>query len=252
MQDQFSRSRMLMGDAAISCLQNSHVAVFGVGGVGGFAVEALARAGVGTLSLFDHDRVCKTNLNRQIIATHQSIGAYKVALMKTRILEINPNAQVYAHQMFVTPETALTIDFTQFDYIMDAIDTVTSKIELVKRAKAVSVPIICAMGAANKLDPTAFTVSDIHKTEGDALARVMRRELRALCIKQVKVVYSKEQAKTPLAEFAGECGEACTCGKGAAAESVRRQTPSSASFVPGVAGMILAGEVIKDLTGIIS
>lgn len=232
MVNQFSRTELLIGQENLERLSYARVAVFGVGGVGGYTIEALARSGIGTLDLIDNDTVALSNINRQIIATHKTIGKYKVDVAKERILDINPDAKVYTHRTFYLPETAEKFDFTQYDYVVDAIDTVTGKIGLVEQAKAAGVPIISAMGAGNKMDASAFEVADISKTSICPLARVMRRELKKRGIEHLKVVYSKEKAMTPLE----------------AEESTgRRQTPGSMAFVPSVAGLIIAGEVIKDL-----
>ena len=235
----FSRTALLFGGEAMEKLKNSTVAVFGIGGVGGYCVEALARSGVGTLHLIDDDTVNITNLNRQIIATRDTIGMEKVEAAKARILSINPEAAVFTHKTFYLPETAGQFDFTQYDYVVDAIDTVTGKLMLVQAAKAADTPIISCMGAGNKLDPTAFEVADISKTSVCPLARIMRKELGRRGIKHLKVVYSKELALTP-AQAEEEEGNA----------HPKRQTPGSNAFVPAVAGLILAGEVIKDLAGI--
>ena len=224
MSEQFSRTEGLLGEEAVKYLHNCRVAVFGVGGVGGFTVEALARSGVGIIDIIDKDTVCESNLNRQIIALHSTIGQDKVDVLKQRILDINPNAVVHAHKCFFLPETRGQFDFSQYDYVVDAVDTVTAKIELVMACSETGVPIISSMGAGNKLDPTAFEVADIYKTSVCPLARVMRRELKKRDVKCLKVVYSKEE---PV---------------------VRRETPASIAFVPSVAGLIIAGEVIKDLT----
>ncbi len=231
--NQFERTALLLGPEAIDKLSSLRVAVFGVGGVGGFVTEALARSGVGTLDIIDNDTVCLSNINRQIIATHSSIGKYKVEVMKERILDINPEAKVNTYQSFFTPETAKEFDFSQYDYVVDAIDTVTGKIELVMQCNQVNTPIISSMGAGNKLDPTRFEVSDIYKTSVCPLAKVMRRELKARGIKKCKVVYSKELPLKPLELDIKASG--------------KRQTPGSIAFVPSVAGLIIAGEVIKDL-----
>lgn len=223
MEEQFSRTEGLLGEEAVAHLHGCHVAVFGVGGVGGFVAEALARTGIGAIDLIDKDTVCESNLNRQIIALHSTLGRDKADVMKERILDIYPRAVVNAHKCFFLPETRHLFDFSQYDYVIDAVDTVTAKIELVMACKEAGVPIISSMGAGNKLDPTAFEVADIYKTSVCPLARVMRRELKKRDVKHLKVVYSKEE---PV---------------------VRRETPASAAFVPSVAGLIIAGEVIKDL-----
>ena len=237
MSEQFLRTEMLLGSAAIAKLQNARVAVFGLGGVGGYAVEALARSGVGSLDLIDSDRVSVSNLNRQILATHSTVGMLKVDAARNRVLDINPDCVVRAYPIFYTPETADSFDFTRYDYIVDAIDTVTGKLALVERAMAVNTPIICCMGTGNKLDASAFQVADISKTTMCPLARVMRKELAKRGIRHLKVVYSQEEALTPT----GWEEEAAALGK--------RQIPGSVAFVPGAAGLLLAGEVVRDLTG---
>ena len=235
MAEQFLRTEMLLGRQALTRLQRARVAVFGLGGVGGYVVEALARSGIGSLDLIDSDTVSVSNLNRQILATHSTVGMRKVDAARNRVLDINPECQVKTWPVFYTPDTADTFDFTQYDYIVDAIDTVTGKLALVERAKAAGTPIICCMGTGNKLDASAFRVADISKTTMCPLARVMRRELGKRGIRHLKVVYSQEEAMTPT----GWEEEAAALGK--------RQIPGSVSFVPGAAGLILAGEVIKDL-----
>lgn len=240
MQEQYSRIQLLLGADAMQKLHSSRVAVFGVGGVGGFTVEALARSGVGALDLIDNDTVCLSNLNRQIIATRSTIGQYKVDVAAQRIHDIDPDIQVTTYKIFFMPETADQFDFSQYDYVVDAIDTVTGKLELVTRANAAGVPIICAMGAGNKMDPTRFEVTDIYKTSVCPLAKVMRTECRKRKIKHLKVVYSKEPAMTPI--VTPELEEP---------GSVRRATPGSTAFVPSVAGLIIGGEVIKDLVGFV-
>lgn len=239
MSDQFSRTRRIFGAEGMARLKAARVAVFGLGGVGGCAAEALARSGVGTLDLIDPDRVCLTNLNRQILATHATLGQYKADAAERRILEINPDAKVYTHKIFFSPETAGQFDFTRYSYVVDAIDTVTGKLALVECARAAAVPIISCMGAGNKVDATAFEVADIYKTSVCPLARVMRRELRRRGVGALKVVYSREEPVPPE-------GDALDGGGG------RRQTPGSNAFVPAAAGLILAGEVVKDLTGFAS
>ena len=238
MLNQFSRTELLFGKESMEKLAASRVAVFGVGGVGGYAVEALARSGVGSLDLIDDDKVCLTNINRQIYATRKTVGKYKVDVAAERIADINPDAVVKTYKTFFMPETADSFDFSQFDYVIDAIDTVTGKIELVMRAQAAGTPIISSMGAGNKLDPTAFEVADIYKTSVCPLARVMRTELKRRGIKKLKVVYSKEKPLTPI-ESEEQSGE-----------TSRRQVPGSTAFVPSTVGLIIAGEVIKDITGI--
>ena len=240
MEDRFSRSRMLLGGEAMKKLAASRVAVFGVGGVGGFVVEALARSGLGELDLIDNDKVVLSNLNRQIIATMDTVGRDKVDVMAERVLSINPEALVHRHKCFYLPETAGQFDFSVYDYVVDAIDTVTGKIQLILQAKEAGVPVISAMGAGNKMDPSRFEVADIYETSIDPLARVMRRELKKRGADSLKVVYSKEK---PLRPYAGHEEET------AAMEEAhqRRSTPGSLAFVPSVAGLIIAGEVIKDL-----
>lgn len=236
MLNEFSRTRMLLGDDAMARLAAARVAVFGVGGVGGYVVEALARSGVGALELIDDDTVSLTNINRQIIALHSTVGMPKVDAARARVLDICPQTQVIAHRVFFTPETAAQFDFTQYSYVVDAIDTVSGKIELAVRAHAAGVPILSCMGAGNKLDPTAFEVTDISKTSVDPLARVMRRELRRRGIEHLTVVYSKEPARTPLPAPDVE-----------AEKGKRRSVPASNAFVPAVAGLIAASKVIRDL-----
>ena len=236
---QFSRTALLLGEEAMERLKRSRVAVFGIGGVGGYCVEALARSGVGTLDLIDDDTVNITNLNRQIIATHETIGMEKVEAAKRRILSINPAAVVHTHKTFYLPETAGEFDFTEYDYVVDAIDTVTGKLMLVQAAKDAGTKVISCMGAGNKLDPTAFEVADISKTSVCPLARIMRKELGKRGIKHLKVVYSRELALTPAPAEEEENNA-----------HPKRQTPGSNAFVPAVAGLILAGEVVKDLAGI--
>lgn len=251
MLNQFSRTELLFGNEAMEKLANARVAVFGVGGVGGYTVEALARSGVGTFDIIDDDKVCLTNINRQIIATRKTVGKYKVEVMKERILEINPKAVVHTHQCFYTPETAEQFDFSQYTYVVDAIDTVTGKIELVMRAQAAGVPIMSSMGAGNKLDPTKFEVTDIYKTSVCPLAKVMRKELKARRVKKLKVVYSKEVARKPIEDMSISCRANCICPPGAERKCTdKRQIPGSTAFVPSVAGLIIAGEVIKDITGV--
>ena len=238
MEEQFARTELLLGREAMERLFRARVAVFGLGGVGGYAVEALARSGVGTLDLIDDDTVNLTNLNRQIIATHETLGRHKVDAARERVLSINPGAVVHTYKTFFLPETAGQFDFTQFDYVVDAIDTVTGKLMLVEAAQRAGTPVISCMGAGNKLDPTAFEVADLSRTSVCPLARVMRKERGKRGIRHLKVVYSKEQAMTP-APAAEEPGSA----------HPKRQTPGSNAFVPAVAGLILAGEVVKDIAG---
>jgi tRNA A37 threonylcarbamoyladenosine dehydratase len=249
MLNQFSRTELLFGKDAMETLSNARVAVFGVGGVGGYAVEALARSGVGTIDLIDDDKVCLTNLNRQIIATRKTVGKYKVDVMKERILDINPDAVVNVHKCFFLPETKEEFDFSQYSYIIDAVDTVTAKIQLVIEAENAGIPIISSMGAGNKLNPAEFEVADIYKTSVCPLAKVMRRELKKRNIKKLKVVYSKEKPIRPINDMAISCRENCICPPGAAHKCTeRRAIPGSTAFVPSVVGLIIASEVIKNLT----
>ena len=236
MQSQFSRTELLLGGDAMDRLHQARVAVFGIGGVGGYAVEALARSGIGTLDLFDHDTVSLTNINRQILATHDTLGMLKVDAAKARILSINPNAVVNTHPVFYTPDTAEDFDFSQYDYIIDAIDTVTGKLCIIQNAIAANVPVISCMGTGNKLDASALQVADIAKTTICPLARIMRKELRKRGINHLKVVFSTEEALKSV----GAEEEAAQLGK--------RTIPGSTAFVPGAAGLMLAGEVIRDLS----
>lgn len=250
MLNQYSRTQLIFGAEAMEKLRNSRVAVFGIGGVGGYTVEALARSGVGELDLIDDDKVCLTNINRQIIATRKTVGQYKVDVAAERVHDIDPNIVVNTYKTFYTPETAEQFDFTKYDYVVDAIDTVTGKIALVMNAKKAKTPIICSMGAGNKVDPTAFEVTDIFKTSVDPLARVMRIELKKRGIRKLKVVYSKEVPLTPVDDMATSCKTHCICPPGTVRKCTqRRQVPGSNAFVPSVVGLIIAGEVIKDLTG---
>lgn len=251
MLNQFSRTQLLLGQDGMDRLANARVAVFGVGGVGGFTVEALARSGVGTIDLIDDDKVCLTNINRQIIALRSTVGKYKVDVAAERLHDINQNIQVNTYKTFYMPDTAHQFDFSQYDYVVDAIDTITGKLELVMQAHKAGTPIICSMGAGNKLDPTAFRVADIYKTSVDPLARVMRHELRKRGIKKLKVVYSEEPPMRPVDDMASSCRTNCICPPGAARKCTeRRDIPGSNAFVPSVVGLIIAGEVIKDLSGV--
>lgn len=246
--DQFARTQLLLGVDAMNKLKNSRVAVFGVGGVGGYSVEALARSGVGAVDLIDDDKVCLTNINRQIIADVKTIGKYKVDVARDRILSINPRCKVTTYQCFYLPQNAKDFDFSQYDYVIDAVDTVTAKINLVMQANENGVPVISSMGAGNKLDPTAFMVSDIYKTDVCPLAKVMRRELKKRNIKKLKVVYSKEKPLVPIEDESISCRSHCVCPPGAERKCTDRRTiPGSVAFVPSVVGLIIAGEVIKDL-----
>ena len=247
MQDQFSRTRLLFGPEGMEKLKNSHVAVFGIGGVGGYAVEALARSGIGALDLVDDDKVCLTNLNRQLYATRSTVGRYKVEAAEERIRDINPDCRVRIWKTFFMPDTQDQFDFTEYDYVVDAIDTVKGKLALVEAAKAAGTPIISCMGAGNKTDPTAFHVADIYKTSICPLARVMRTECRKRRIKHLKVVYSTELPVRPLEDPAISCRNHCICPPDTRKCTVRRDIPGSTAFVPSVAGLILAGEVVKDL-----
>lgn len=246
--DQFARTQLLLGVDAMNKLKNSRVAVFGIGGVGGYSVEALARSGVGAVDLIDDDKVCLTNINRQIIADVKTIGKYKVDVARDRILSINPRCKVTTYQCFYLPQNAKDFDFSQYDYVIDAVDTVTAKINLVMQANENEVPVISSMGAGNKLDPTAFVVSDIYKTDVCPLAKVMRRELKKRNIKKLKVVYSKEKPLIPIEDESISCRSHCVCPPGAERKCTDRRTiPGSVAFVPSVVGLIIAGEVIKDL-----
>lgn len=243
MTEQFSRTELLLGQEAMERLARARVAVFGVGGVGGYVCEALARSGVGALDLTDNDKVCLSNLNRQIIATHKTIGRYKTEVMRERILDINPHARVRLYQCFFLPENADQFPFEEYDYVVDAVDTVTAKIELVLRAQEKNVPVISSMGAGNKLDAGAFRVADLYGTKVCPLAKVMRRELKKRNVEHLKVVYSEEEPLKP---------EACDAEDSDLHEedqrsAKRRAIPGSVAFVPSVAGLIIAGEVVKDL-----
>ena len=233
MLNQFSRTELLIGHDGVDKLKNSHVAVFGIGGVGGYVVEALVRSGVGSIDLIDNDKISLTNLNRQIIATHKTIGMNKVDAAEMRIFEINPEVKVTKYSMFFTPETAGEIDFSKYDYVVDAIDTVVGKLEIIERAKKANVPVISSMGAGNKMHPEMFEIADISKTSVCPLAKVIRQELKKRKIKKVKVIYSKEIPIKPA--------------KSEEQENSKRQIPGSNAFVPSAAGLITAGEVIRDL-----
>ncbi len=232
MNKRFSRTELLLGTEAMEKLKNSHVCIFGVGGVGGYVAEALARSGIGSLTLVDNDTISESNINRQIFALSSTVGMMKTSAAKERILDINPHCKVHEYNMFYLPETANEIDLTQFDYVVDAIDTVTAKIYLAQKCDELNIPLISSMGTGNKLDPTAFEVTDIYKTSVCPLARVMRTELKKRGVKKLKVVYSKEQPKNAVAD-----------------SSNGRHAPGSCAFVPSVAGLIIASEVIKDLIG---
>ena len=248
MLNQFSRTQLLLGVDNMDRLADAKVAVFGIGGVGGYVVEALARSGVGSFVLVDDDKVCLTNINRQIIATRKTVGKYKVDVMKDRILEINPDADVEIRKCFYLPENAHEFPFEEYSYVVDAVDTVTAKIEIIMRAKAADVPVISCMGAGNKLDASAFQVADIYKTKVCPLAKVMRRELKKRRVKKLKVVYSEEMPIKPKDDMANNCRTNCICPPGAQHKCTeKRAIPGSTAFVPSVAGLIIAGEVVKDL-----
>ena len=235
MLEQFARTGLLLGEENMQKLEKARVAVFGIGGVGGYVVEALARSGVGTFDLIDNDTVALSNLNRQIIATKDTVGRYKTEVMKERILSVNPEAEIHVHNCFYLPETAQEFQFSDYTYVVDAVDTVTAKIDIIMQAQAVGVPVISSMGAGNKLDATKLTVTDIYKTIMCPLAKVMRRELKKRGVKKLKVVYSTEKAIKPVGEVEEDTG--------------RRSTPGSISYVPSVAGLLIAGEIIKELIG---
>ena len=249
MLNQFSRTQLLLGVEAMEKLKGARVAVFGIGGVGGYVCEGLVRSGVGAFDLVDDDKVCLTNLNRQIIATRKTVGKYKVDVMRERMLEINPDCDVRVHKCFYLPETAAEFNFSDYDYVVDAVDTVTAKVTLVLEAQKAGVPIISCMGAGNKLDPSRFRVADIYKTQGCPLARVMRTALRKRGVKKLKVVYSDEIPTRPIEDMSINCRSHCICPPGAKHKCTeRRDIPGSTAFVPSVAGLIIAGEVVKDLS----
>lgn len=248
MLNQFSRTELLLGKDAMERLKNARVAVFGIGGVGGYTVEALARSGVGALDLIDDDRVCITNINRQIIATKSTVGKYKVDVAKERVLDINPDCVVRTYKTFFMPDTKDQFDFSEYDYVVDAIDTVTGKKEIILCAKAAGVPVISSMGAGNKVNPAAFEVADIYETSVCPLARVMRNICRKNGIDKLKVVYSKEKPIRPTDDMSVSCRAHCVCPPGTVRKCTeRRDIPGSAAFVPSVVGLIIAGEVIKDI-----
>ena len=249
MLNQFSRTQLLLGKEAIKKLQASRVAVFGIGGVGGYVCEALIRSGVGKFDLIDDDKVCLTNLNRQIIATRKTVGQYKADVMKERMLDIYPDADITVRKCFFLPENANEFPFDEYDYVVDAVDTVSAKLELVMQAQRHNVPIISCMGAGNKLDGSQFRVADIYKTRMCPLARVMRTELKKRGVKKLKVVYSEEQPTRPIEDMSISCRTHCICPPGAAHKCTeRRDIPGSIAFVPSIAGLLIAGEVVKDLT----
>lgn len=248
MQNQFSRSELLIGKEGIEKLHKSRVAVFGIGGVGGYTVDALVRSGVEQIDLIDDDKVCLTNLNRQLIATRKTVGKDKVDIMRERILEINPKVTVNVYKTFFLPENADTFPFEEYDYVVDAVDTVTAKISLVMKCQETGTPIISCMGAGNKMDASAFKVADIYKTKVCPLAKVMRRELKKRGVKKLKVVYSEEKPMTSIEDENDNCKNNCICPQGVQRTCLqRRAVPGSMAFVPAVAGLIIAGEVVKDI-----
>lgn len=248
MLNEFSRTELLFGKKAMNKLAGARVAVFGIGGVGGYVCEALVRSGVGAFDLVDDDKVCLTNINRQIIATRKTVGKLKTEVMKERILEINPKADVTIHTCFFLPDNADTFQFEDYDYVVDAVDTVSAKLALVMKCKETDTPIISSMGAGNKTDATAFRVADVYNTRVDPLARVMRRELKKRGVKKLKVVYSEEQPIRPIEDMSISCRNHCICPPGTKRHCTdRRDIPGSTAFVPSVAGLIIAGEVVKDL-----
>lgn len=249
MLNQFSRTQLLLGPEAMTALSTKRVAVFGIGGVGGYVCEALVRSGIGSFDLIDDDKVCLTNLNRQIIATRKTVGKYKAEVMRDRMLEINPEAKIVIHKCFFLPENADEFPFNEYDYVVDAVDTVTAKIELILRSQKEGVPVISAMGAGNKLDAGRLKVADIYDTKICPLARVMRRELKKRNVKKLKVVYSDEQPIRPLEDLSISCRTHCICPPGAQHKCTeRRDIPGSTAFVPAVAGLLIAGEIIRDLS----
>lgn len=248
MLNQFSRTELLLGEEAMEKLKTSRVAVFGIGGVGGYVCEALVRSGLGNFDLIDDDKVCLTNINRQIIATRKTVGKYKVDVMEERMKDINPDVNVTVHKCFFLPENAAEFDFESYDYVVDAVDTVTAKLELVMKCKEKDVPIISSMGAGNKLDASAFRVADIYDTKVCPLAKVMRRELKKRGVDRLKVVYSEEKPISPIDDMAISCRSNCISSPGETHKCTeRRAIPGSVAFVPSVVGLIIAGEVIKDL-----
>ncbi len=251
MLNQFSRTQLLYGEASMKKLAACRVAVFGIGGVGGYVVEALARSGIGALDLIDDDRVCLTNLNRQILATRKTVGKYKVDAAEERIKEINPDCRVRTYKTFFLPDTRDQFDFSEYDYVVDAIDTVTGKLAIIESAKKADVPVISSMGAGNKVDPAAFEVADIYETSICPLARVIRRECRKRGIDSLKVVYSKEKPIRLLEDMSVSCRQHCICPPGTVRKCTeRRDIPGSTAFVPSVAGLIISGEIVNDLSGL--
>ena len=248
MLNQFSRTQLIYGEEVMGRLASSHVAVFGIGGVGGYVVEALARTGIGSIDLIDDDKVCLTNINRQIIATRKTIGKYKVDVARERILDINPDCNVRTFRTFFLPETADQFDFSEYDYVVDAIDTVTGKLSIIEKAKEAGVPVISSMGAGNKVNPGLFEVADIFETSVCPLAKVMRHECKKRGIKNLKVVYSKEKPLRPVEDMSISCRQNCVCPPGTTRKCTgRRDIPGSTAFVPSVVGLIIAGEVINDI-----
>ena len=246
--NQFSRTTLLLGKEGMARLAAARVAIFGVGGVGGYVAEALCRSGIGALDLFDDDRVCLTNLNRQIIATRKTIGKYKVDVAAERLLSINPDIKVTGRRLFYMPDTADQVDFTQYDYVVDAIDTVTAKLDIIVRCTNLNVPVISAMGAGNKLDPTQLRIADIYETSVCPLARVMRRELKKRGVKALKVAYSTEPPIRPEADEEDSCLNHCVCPPGTTRKcTARRDIPGSTAFVPSAMGLVIAGEIVKDI-----
>ncbi|MDD6347329.1 MAG: tRNA threonylcarbamoyladenosine dehydratase [Lachnospiraceae bacterium] len=253
MLNQFSRTQLLLGQEGMARLSKKRVAVFGIGGVGGYVCEALVRSGIGAFDLIDDDKVCLTNLNRQIIATRKTVGQYKVEVMRDRMLEINPDAKIDIHKCFFLPENADMFPFHEYDYVVDAVDTVTAKIELILRSQKAQVPVISAMGAGNKLDAGRLKIADIYETRVCPLARVMRRELKKRHVKSLKVVYSDEQPIRPSEDMSISCRTHCICPPGAQHKCTeRRDIPGSTAFVPAAAGLLMAGEIVKDLSGMTS
>ncbi len=249
MLNQFSRTQLLYGKEAMEALADKRVAIFGIGGVGGYVCESLVRSGIGHFDLIDDDKVCLTNLNRQIIATRKTVGKYKVDVMEERMKEINPQVDVVKHQCFFLPENADQFPFESYDYVVDAVDTVTAKIEIIMRCKALDIPVISCMGAGNKLDPSRFHVADIYKTTMCPLAKVMRHEMKKRGVKKLKVVYSDEKPTRPIEDMSISCRTNCICPPGAKHKCTeRRDIPGSTAFAPAVAGLVLASEVMKDLT----
>ncbi len=251
MLNQFSRTQLLYGEDTMKYLASCRIAVFGIGGVGGYAVEALARSGIGALDLIDDDRVCLTNINRQILATRKTVGQYKVDAASERVAEINPDCVIRSYKTFFLPETQDQFDFLAYDYVVDAIDTVAGKLAIIENAKSAGVPVISSMGAGNKVNPAAFEVADIYETSVCPLARVMRQECRKRGIDSLKVVYSKEKPIRPLEDMSISCRQHCICPPGTARKCIeRRDIPGSTAFVPSVVGLIISGEIINDLAKI--